>query len=117
MSAIVSSTSGEIVAELDVAADAPLGKRDVGFRASSLPGAFAIYDRIDYIQVMPASSGRFRGSRIPKAIQQFEAIGYQRGPDGKPHTDDDVALGPVNVTWTHRSFSRREGSRSEAIGT
>jgi quinohemoprotein amine dehydrogenase len=118
VSRIVSSTSGEIVAELNVAQDATSGTHDVRFRGSSLPGAFAIYDRVDYIQVMPDSSMAAFGDRAhPKGYHQFEAIGYQRGPDGKPHTDDDVALGPVDVTWTHEVFHAGERGRSEAIGS
>ena len=46
---IVSHKSSEIVAEMDVAADAVSGKRDVFFRRSVLPNAIAVYDRVDYI--------------------------------------------------------------------
>src|SRR5712671_6648241 len=53
---IVSSTSADIVAEVDVAADAPLGKHGVAFRRSVLPGAIAVYDRIDYVKVTPESA-------------------------------------------------------------
>ena len=37
---IVSSTPSEVVAEVDVASDAALGKRDVAFRHSVLPGSY-----------------------------------------------------------------------------
>ena len=53
----------------------------------------------------------------PRGYQQFEAIGYQRGPDGKAHTADDVALGPVDVTWSIQVFHAAEGSSSDFIGT
>jgi quinohemoprotein amine dehydrogenase len=36
---VVSSTPSEVIAEVDVASDAALGKRDVRFRGSVLPGA------------------------------------------------------------------------------
>jgi quinohemoprotein amine dehydrogenase len=115
---IVSSSAAEIVAELDVASDAPLGKHDVTLDRSSLAGAIAIYDRIDYVQVEPASSMAAFGDRAhPRGYHQFEAIGYQRGPDGKPHTDDDLPLGPVDVTWTHEVFHAGQRGRSEAIGS
>jgi quinohemoprotein amine dehydrogenase len=114
---IVSGTPSEIVAELDVASDAPLGKRDVAVRGSSLPGAMAIYDRIDYLKVTPDSTVAAFGDRThPKGYQQFEAVGYQRGPDGRSHTADDVALGPVDVAWAVQIFHAAEGSRSDSVG-
>ncbi len=102
---IVSHTPSEVVAEVDVAADAVSGKRDVGLARSVLPSAIAIYDRIDYIQVSPESAISHLGSDVhPKGYQQFEAIAYQRGADGKPHTADDVDLGPVDVNWSVEEF-------------
>ena len=53
----------------------------------------------------------------PKGYQQFEAVGYQRGPDGRSHTADDVALGPVDVAWTVEVFHAAEGSSSDSVGT
>jgi quinohemoprotein amine dehydrogenase len=115
---IASSSRSEIVAELDVARDAPPGKRDVVYRKSVLPGAIAIYDRIDYIKVTPDSIvAAFGDETHPKGYQQFEAIGYQRGPDGRSHTADDVALGPVDVKWAVQVFHAAEGSRSDSVGT
>jgi quinohemoprotein amine dehydrogenase len=115
---IVSSSPVQIVAELDVSVDAPLGIRDVVLRQSSLPGALAIYDRIDYIKVIPDSTvAAFGDSTHPKGYQQFEAIGYQRGPDGRSHTADDVALGPVDVTWSVQVFHTAESSGSSPVGT
>jgi quinohemoprotein amine dehydrogenase len=102
---IVSHKSTEIVAEVDTAADAVSGKRDVFFKRSVLPGAIAVYDKIDYIKVIPDTALARLGSEThPKGFQQFEAIGYQRGPDGKPRTADDVELGPVDVDWSVEEF-------------
>ncbi len=114
---VVSNTSNEIVVELDVAAGAPLGKRDVSFRQTTLPGAMTIYDRVDYIQVMPDSAmSSFADATHPKGYRQFEAIGYQRGPDGKLHTADDLALGPVDVEWTVEKFHAATAGSSDSIG-
>ncbi len=105
VSRIVSSNPGEIVAEVNVAADAVSGKRDVAFRRSIVPNAIAVYDRIDYIKVTPEAGLGHLGSDVhPKGYQQFEAIGFSRGADGKPHTPDDVDLGPVDVTWSVEEF-------------
>ena len=115
---IVSHSPSEIVAEVDVATDARPGTRAVAFRQSVLPGAMAIYDRIDYIKVTPDSIVSAFGDKTrPKGYQQFEAIGYQRGEDGKSHTPDDVALGPVSVTWSVQVFHEVEGSSSDLVGT
>jgi quinohemoprotein amine dehydrogenase len=102
---IVSSNRGEIVAELNVAKDAVCGKRDVAFERSVVPNALAVYDRIDYIKVTPEAGLAHLGSDVhPKGYEQFEAIGYNRGIDGKAHTEDDVELGPVDVTWSVEEF-------------
>jgi quinohemoprotein amine dehydrogenase len=102
---IVSHTPAEIVAEVAVAADAVPGKRDIAFRRSVVQNAIAVYDRIDYVQVTPDSALAHLGSDVhPKGFQQFEAIAYQRGADGKPHTADDVELGPIDVTWSVEEF-------------
>ena len=90
---------------MDVAADAVPGKRDISFRRSVLPSAIAVYDRIDYIKVTPDSALAHLGSDVhPKGYEQFEAIAYQRGADGKPHTADDVELGPIDVSWSMEEF-------------
>lgn len=115
---IVSHAPNEIVAEVDVALDARLGKRDVAFRRSVLPGAMAIYDRIDYVKVTPDSTvAAFGDETHPRGYQQFEAIGYQRGEDGKLHTADDVAVGPVEVSWAIQVFHAAEDSSSNSVGS
>ena len=115
---IISGNAHEIVATVDVAAGAEAGKRDVGFGRSVLRAAVAIYDRIDYITVTPESAmAAFGDSKHPRGYLQFEAIGYQRGPDGKVHTADDVELGPVDVTWALQVFHAPDGSNSDSVGT
>lgn len=102
---IVSNNADEIVAEVNVAADAVSGKRDVAFRRSVLPNAVAVYDRVDYIKVTPEAGLGHLGSDVhPKGYQQFEAIAFSRGADGKQHTADDVDLGPIDVTWSVEEF-------------
>jgi quinohemoprotein amine dehydrogenase len=102
---IVSHNATEIIAEVDVASDAVSGKRDIFFRRAVLPNAVAVYDHIDYIKVTPDSALSHLGSEHhPKGFQQFEAVAYQRGADGKLHTADDVELGPIDVNWTVEEF-------------
>ena len=115
--AIASNSPNEIVVQLDVASDATLGNRDVVFRGSALTGALAIYDRVDYIKVTPESIvTSFADGTHPKGYQQFEAIGYQRGPDGRAHTADDLALGPVDADWAVQLFHAPAGSNSDSVG-
>ena len=119
---ITSHTSTEIVAQLDVAASAVPGKRDVSFRNSVLEGALAVYDKVDYIKVLPeASMARLGGdskSPHPKGYQQLEVMAYQRGEDGKLHTSDDIELGPVDVTWSVEEFYSVFGDDDkEFVGT
>jgi quinohemoprotein amine dehydrogenase len=102
---IVSHTPGEVVAEVDVAANAVPGKRDVAFRRSVLENAVAVYDRVDYIKVLPEAALARLGSDVhPKGFQQFDAVAYQRGADDKIHTADDVELGPIDVTWSVEEY-------------
>jgi len=114
---IVSHTASEVIVEVDVAADTPLGKRDVAFKGSVLPGALAIYDRVDYVKVTPESAlATFGDATHPRGYQQFEAIGYQRGADGKLHTADDVELGPVEAAWSLEVFYVAEGASTDFVG-
>jgi quinohemoprotein amine dehydrogenase len=102
---IVSHTPSEVVAEVDVAANAVPGKRDIAFRRSVLEGAVAVYDRVDYIKVLPEASLARLGSDVhPKGYEQFDAVAYQRGADDKMHTADDVELGHIDVTWSVEEY-------------
>jgi quinohemoprotein amine dehydrogenase len=116
---IVSQSPAEIVAEVDVAADAVPGKRDLAIPGAVLQSAFAVYDRVDYIKVLPETSmARLGGDVHPKGYQQFDAVGYQRGADGKPHTADDVELGPIEVNWSVEEFYAVYGDDDkEFVGT
>jgi quinohemoprotein amine dehydrogenase len=115
---IVSSTPGEIVAELDVAPDASSGRRNIAFRSSTLERGVALYDRIDYVKVIPDSSlAAFSNDTYLRGYQQFEAIGYQRGPDGRQHTADDLELGPVDVAWSMEVFYEVDQSKQDRVGT
>ena len=117
---IVSNNKSEVIAEVDVAPDAAPGKRDVVMFGSKAPGAIAIYDRIDYIKVTPDSAlAAFGDPAHTLGYQQFEAVAYQRGPDGKLHTADDLELGPLNpdeVTWSMEVFSETQTHGTDSVG-
>jgi quinohemoprotein amine dehydrogenase len=102
---LVSATPRLLVAEIDIAKDAIAGKRDVAVRRAVAVGAYAVYDKIDYLKVTPeAALARLGGTSHPKGYQQFEAIGWHRGPDNKPNTPDDVSLGPVEAKFSVEEF-------------
>ncbi|HEX7874328.1 MAG TPA: quinohemoprotein amine dehydrogenase subunit alpha [Sphingobium sp.] len=103
---IVSATPGELVVSVDVAPGATDGQRDVNVAGAVLEKALPVYSKLDYLKVTPDTGlARLGGGKHPKGYQQFEAIGYLKGADGKPNTADDIAVGPVDVTWAVQEFS------------
>ena len=110
VSRIVSAGPEEISVELDVAQTAPIGARDVSVAGAVKPAALVVYDKIDGIRVVPqAGMARVGGAVFPKQLQQFEAIGFHNGPDGKPDTADDVTLGIVDVKWSLEEYTATFG--------
>ena len=102
---VADQSATSAVVEVDVASGAVVGPRDVSVRRAVLPNACAVFDKIDYIKVIPETPlARLGGNSHAKGYQQFEAIAYNRGPDGKSNTPDDVDLGPVEVTWSIEEF-------------
>jgi quinohemoprotein amine dehydrogenase len=115
---IVAHSPTEIAAELDVSSGATPGRRDISVGSARLSDAIAIYDRIDYIRVMPdAAMAAFPNETHPRGYQQFEAIAYQRGLDGRLHTADDLELGPVDAVWSMEVFYETDSSRHEVVGS
>jgi len=103
---IVSATPGELVAAVSVAKDATAGRRDVLLTGATGSATVAVYSTIDFIKVSPqAGLARVGGANFPKQFQQFEAIAYLNGPDGKPDTKDDIELGAVDVTWSLEEYT------------
>ncbi|MFT3965216.1 MAG: quinohemoprotein amine dehydrogenase subunit alpha [Sphingobium sp.] len=103
---VASVSPGELVATVDVAPDATEGLRDVAVQGASLEKALPVYRKIDYLKVTPETTlARLGGIKFPKGYQQFEAIGYSNGADGKPNTTDDVAVGPIDADWAVQEFS------------
>ncbi|WP_353857131.1 quinohemoprotein amine dehydrogenase subunit alpha [Novosphingobium humi] len=103
---IVSAGADEIVLSVDVAPDAAVGAHDVAIGGAVLEKALPIYKKVDYIKVTPETSlARLGGSeKHPKGYLQFEAIGYDKGADGKAGTADDVAIGPIDATFSMSEF-------------
>ena len=103
---VVSASSEEIALNVTVAPDAVPGGRDVFVRDASLAQAVVVHDGIDRIQVLPRTGmARVGGIVFPKGYQQFEAVAFDDGPDGRPSTDDDLELGPVAVDWSLEEYA------------
>ncbi len=101
LSRVVSATPDLLTVEVDVAPDAPLGPRDLAVAGAIAPSALVVFDKVDGIKVAPQSGmARVGGAVFPKGYEQFEAIAFSNGPDGKPDTKDDWPLGIVDVKWS-----------------
>jgi quinohemoprotein amine dehydrogenase len=104
---------------VDVAPDAPIGARDLSVAGTVKPAAFVVFDKIDGIKVLPqAGMARVGGNAFPKQLQQFEAVGVNNGPDGKPDTADDLNLGVVTVKWSIEEYPATFGDDdAQFVGT
>jgi quinohemoprotein amine dehydrogenase len=116
---VVDSTPTALKLELDIAKDATIGPRDVFVAGASLAGGAVVFDKVDAIKVRPlAGMARVGGVNFPKQLQQFEAIAYSNGQDGKPDTKDDLELGPVEVVWGIEEYTATFGDEDKSyVGT
>lgn len=102
---VVRSDGDSIVARVAVDAKAAVGARDLFVGGASLKSATVVFDKVARIKVTPlAGMARVGGVVFPKQYQQFEAVAYHNGADGKPDTDDDVEIGPVDVSWSLEEY-------------
>jgi quinohemoprotein amine dehydrogenase len=102
---VISGSPTEIAVEVSVMTDVPVGMHDVSIAGATAEKTLAVYDKVSYIKVTPdASFARLGGTIVAKQYAQFEAIAYADGPDGKPGTADDIALGPVSANWGLEEF-------------
>ena len=102
---VVRADADSVVVRVTVDSTAIVGARDLFVAGASLRSAAVVYDRIARIKVTPlAGMARVGGVAFPKQYQQFEAIAYHNGADGKPDTEDDVEIGPVDVSWSLEEY-------------
>jgi quinohemoprotein amine dehydrogenase len=94
-----------VTVRFEASSGLPTGLRDISVRGNAAVKAFAVYDKVSYIKVMPdAAFARLGGGIAAKQYVQFEAMAFANGPDGKEDTDDDVAIGPVTASWSTEEF-------------
>jgi quinohemoprotein amine dehydrogenase len=110
VSKVVSASPRDMAVEVDVAATATPGPRDLSVGGLAKPQALVVYDHVDTIRVLPeAGMARTGGVVFPKQLQQFEAVAFANGPDGKPNTKDDWNLGPVDAKWSMEEYAASFG--------
>ena len=98
--AVTQTGPGMVKIDVDATAEATVGWRDLVIGGAVLQRAIAVYDEMSRIKVKPlAGMARTGGGRFPKQFQQFEAVAFNDGPDGKPDTEDDLEIGLVDVRW------------------
>lgn len=103
---VTETTPTLVTVDIDVAATAALGARDLFIAGTLRKGALTVYDRVDYIKVTPGwNMARVGGVVFPKQLAQFEAFAYAKGPDGKPDTKDDLPIGYVDATWSVEEYT------------
>ena len=96
--------------KVDIAEGAEHGRRFLSIGADRGPAGLLIHDGIDYIKVTPGEGfARVGGKMRPPMLERFEAVGMNRGEDGKRWTDDDVEVRVVPATWSVEEFPIREG--------
>lgn len=102
---VVRATPDSITLRVAVDSAATVGARDLFVAGAPLKGAVVVFDKVSRIKVTPlAGMARVGGVAFPKQFQQFDAIAWHNGTDARPDTDDDLELGPVDVTWTLEEY-------------
>jgi quinohemoprotein amine dehydrogenase len=102
---VVHAATDSIALTVSVDSSAAPGARDLFLAGASLRGGLVIYDKVSRIKVTPAAGmARVGGANFPKQLQQFDAVAWHHGADGKPDTADDFEIGPVDVTWSLEEY-------------
>lgn len=105
VASVVRATADSVTVRVNVDSAAAVGKRDLYAAGASLRDGAVVFNQISRIKVTPlAGLARVGGVVFPKQLQQFEAIAYYNGVDGKPDTDDDIEIGRVNATWSLEEY-------------
>jgi quinohemoprotein amine dehydrogenase len=102
---VLRSGADSLTVRVTVAPDAVIGARDLFVSGASLQGGAVVYDQVSRIKVTPGSGmARVGGVVFPKQLQQFEAVAYHDGVDGRPDTEDDLEIGPVEARWSLEEY-------------
>ena len=101
---------GMLRLRVSVSEDARVGPRDLFLGGVHVPGALTVFDEVHRITVTPEwGMARVGGENFPKQHQHFGALAWHDGPDGEAGTGDDLALGPVDATWSLEEYAATLG--------
>ena len=111
---VISRTGSLVTASVTADADATPGARTVKVGKSSGAGLFAVYSKIDRIQVEPGYAiGRLGGGKTDAVVAQFEAIGYLDGPVDSSGKKSEVRLGMMPAAWSVLPFDKQATSAND----
>jgi quinohemoprotein amine dehydrogenase len=103
---VVSATADRLTIDVDVAADARIGPRDLSIGGATHASALVVYSKIDGIKVIPqAGMARLGGVAFPSRPEQFEARAFSSGPDRQAGNGDDFDLGPIEPRWSLEEYT------------
>jgi quinohemoprotein amine dehydrogenase len=93
-----------------VGPDALLGNHEVRVAETRAEDLLVVHRGVDYTRVLPEKGlARIGGTTAAKQLQQFEAVGFSKGPDGVIGTQDDFRIGPVAARWSLAEYYRSPG--------
>lgn len=116
---VLSRNAAGLLAEVIVDAGAQPGYRRVSVGGAALEQGFAVYDRVDRVEVSPAFGiARVGGGKTDPVAAQFDAAAWQDvpGADGKPVA---LRLGHLPVRWSVEPFNEeaRQAADEKFAGT
>jgi quinohemoprotein amine dehydrogenase alpha subunit len=107
---VAKTDAGNLQCKVSIGKEAALGKVNLQIKGVDVDHGLVVFDKVDSIQIRPFI-GRARvnsGAAYPPQGVQFVARGTNNGPDGKPGTEDDLILEPVDVKWWLEEEKTRE---------
>lgn len=114
----VKHTNNEIVLEVEADKKVKTSMQNIQIADKTFKNSLAVYNKIDYIKVIPEYAisriGALKGEKILKQNATFEAIAYANGKDGKPDTKDDINLGVIPASWSIEAFDDKATEEKDA---
>jgi hypothetical protein len=107
---IQSVDGSKVVCKIEVGEAASKGPAKLKLKNISGEATLVLYNSIDGIKILP-SLGRARvssGAAYPPHGVQFVARAVDFGQDGKPDTEDDLILDPIDAQWWLEEEKTRE---------
>ncbi len=102
---VVARTADSVTVDGRVDAKAADGYRDISAGKARGEGLFAVFDRVDRVEISPAYAiARLGGGKIDPVAAQFEAVAYADVATGSG-TAQPVRLGSLPVDWSVEPFN------------